>query len=277
MSKFSEVLEQLRENQPKAKYGIAFEKLMVNYFRTDPTLKAQFDEVYRWSDWKYNGGAPDTGIDLVARRIDDGTWVAIQCKFYMPTTRLAKADLDSFFEASGRSFTTESGPEHFGSRIIISTTDHWSSLAEEALANQLIPTSRIGTAAIAESPINWDVAFPGSEIQINLSQRETFEPRPHQQEAIDSAMAGFATRDRGKLIMACGTGKTFTALRLAERVAEENGGGGRLEFSSSFLPFRSFRKRSRNGQHKGVSTCAPSLCARTRRSPGKLRILRPTT
>lgn len=276
MSKFSEVLEQLRKNQPKAKYGIAFEKLMVNYFRTDPTLKAQFDEVYRWSDWKYNGGAPDTGIDLVARRIDDGTWVAIQCKFYMPTTRLAKADLDSFFEASGRSFNTESGPEHFGSRIVISTTDHWSSHAEEVLANQLIPTSRIGTAAIAESPINWDVAFPGSEIQINLSQRETFEPRPHQQEAIDSAMAGFATRDRGKLIMACGTGKTFTALRLAERVAEENG-GGRLEFSSSFLPFRSFRKRSRNGQHKGASTCAPSLCARTRRSPGKLRILQPTT
>ena len=225
MSKFSEVLEQLRKNQPKAKYGIAFEKLMVNYFRTDPTLKAQFDEVYRWSDWKYNGGAPDTGIDLVARRIDDGTWVAIQCKFYMPTTRLAKADLDSFFEASGRSFNTESGTEHFGSRIVISTTDHWSSHAEEALANQLIPTSRIGTAAIAESPINWDVAFPGSEIQINLSQRETFEPRPHQQEAIDSAMAGFATHDRGKLIMACGTGKTFTALRLAERVAEENGGG----------------------------------------------------
>lgn len=230
MSKFSEVLEQLRDNQPKAKYGIAFEKLMVNYFRTDPTLKAQFDEVYRWSDWKYNGGAPDTGIDLVARRIDDGTWVAIQCKFYMPTTRLAKADLDSFFEASGRSFTTESGPEHFGSRIIISTTDHWSSHAEEALANQLIPTSRIGTAAIAESPINWDVAFPGSEIQINLSQRETFEPRPHQQEAIDSAMAGFATHDRGKLIMACGTGKTFTALRLAERVAEENGGKARILF-----------------------------------------------
>ena len=230
MSKFSEVLEQLRNNQPKAKYGIAFEKLMVNYFRTDPTLKAQFDEVYRWSDWKYNGGAPDTGIDLVARRIDDGTWVAIQCKFYMPTTRLAKADLDSFFEASGRSFTTESGPEHFGSRIIISTTDHWSSHAEEALANQLIPTSRIGTAAIAESPINWDVAFPGSEIQINLSQRETFEPRPHQQEAIDSAMAGFATHDRGKLIMACGTGKTFTALRLTERVAEENGGKARILF-----------------------------------------------
>ena len=235
MSKFSEVLDQLRENQPKAKYGIAFEKLMVNYFKTDPTLKAQFDEVYRWTDWRYNGGTADTGIDLVAHRVDDGTWMAIQCKFYASNARIQKSHLDSFFEASGHSFETENGSEYFGSRMIISTTDHWSSHAEAALANQMIPTSRIGISTIAESPINWDVAFPGSEvrdknIQINLSQRETFEPRPHQQMAIDKAIEGFKTHDRGKLIMACGTGKTFNALRLAERVAEENGGKARILF-----------------------------------------------
>ena len=235
MSKFSEVLEQLRENQPQAKYGIAFEKLMVNFFRTDPTLRTQFDEVSRWVDWRYNGGKADTGIDLVARRVDDGTWMAIQCKFYASNARIQKSHLDSFFEASGHSFETENGSEYFGSRMIISTTDHWSSHAETALANQMIPTSRIGLSTIAESPINWDVAFPGSEvqdknIQINLSQRETFEPRPHQQTAIDKAIEGFNTHDRGKLIMACGTGKTFTALRLAERVAEENGGKARILF-----------------------------------------------
>ncbi|MGJ4094868.1 DEAD/DEAH box helicase [Corynebacterium macclintockiae] len=235
MAKFSEVLTQLRENQPKAKYGIAFEKLMVNYFRTDPTLKAQFDEVYRWADWRYNGGKADTGIDLVARRADDVSWTAIQCKFYKPTTSIQKANLDSFFEASGRTFETEDGVQHFGSRLIISTTDRWSSNAEEMLANQVIPTSRIGVAAISESPINWDIAFPGaamgdSAIQINLSRRETFEPRPHQQEAIDRAIAGFTTHDRGKLIMACGTGKTFTALRLAEKVAENTGGKARVLF-----------------------------------------------
>ncbi|TYR18627.1 DEAD/DEAH box helicase [Corynebacterium urealyticum] len=235
MAKFSEVLTQLRDNQPQATYGIAFEKLMVNYFRTDPTLKAQFDEVYRWTDWRYNGGKADTGIDLVARRVDDGSWTAIQCKFYLPTTSISKSNLDSFFEASGRTFETEEGVEHFGSRLIISTTDRWSSNAEEMLANQVIPTSRIGVSAISESPINWDVVFPGaamgdSAMQINLSRRETFEPRPHQQEAIDRAIAGFSTHDRGKLIMACGTGKTFTALRLAEQVAEDNGGKARILF-----------------------------------------------
>jgi predicted helicase len=230
MSTFSEVLEQLRENQPQGKYGTAFEKLMVNFFKTDPVLSEQFDEVHRWDKWRYNGGKTDTGIDLVARRRDDSGWVAIQAKFYKPTTSIQKQNIDSFFEASGHSFETESKVEHFVHRYIISTTDKWSKNAEEALENQQIPTSRIGFSQIAESPVNWDVVFPGSEIQVHLTRRETFEPRPHQQQAIENVMAGFNTHDRGKLIMACGTGKTFTSLRLAEQVAEQNGGRARVLF-----------------------------------------------
>ncbi|MFS0070038.1 DEAD/DEAH box helicase [Corynebacterium striatum] len=230
MSAFGEVLTQLRENQPQGSYGIKFEKLMVNYFRTDPVLQEQFSEVSRWSDWEFNGGKQDTGIDLVARRADDDAWVAIQCKFYKPDTYIQKRHLDSFFEASGHSFTTDKGTESFAQRIIISTSERWSKNAEAMLEHQLIPTNRIGTAAIAESPIDWDVTFPGSEIEINLTRREVFSPRPHQQEAISKAIAGFETHDRGKLIMACGTGKTFTALRLAEQYAENNGGRARVLF-----------------------------------------------
>ena len=98
------------------------------------------------------------------------------------------------------------------------------------LENQLIPTNRIGLAAIADSPIDWDIVYPGSEISFNLSLRETYEPRPHQVTAIAKTLAGFQNHDRGKLIMACGTGKTFTALRLAEQFAEENGGRARVLF-----------------------------------------------
>lgn len=230
MASFEEVLNQLRDNQPQAKYGIAFEKLMVNFFKADPTLSSQFDEVLRWSKWKYNGGKSDTGIDLVARRIEDGRWVAIQAKFYKPTTYIQKSHIDSFFEASGHSFETENGKEFFAHRYIISTTDKWSEHAENALSGQQIPTSRIGFADIATSPINWDVVFPGSEIQVHLTRREVYQPREHQQEAIDNVIKGFETHDRGKLIMACGTGKTFTALRLAEKVAENNGGRARVLF-----------------------------------------------
>lgn len=230
MTAFGDVLEQLRENQPQGKYGIAFEKLMVNFFRTAPTLASQFDEVYRWGEWRYNGGKADTGIDLVAHRIDDDSWVAIQAKFYKETTSIQKSHIDSFFEASGHSFETEKGKEHFSHRYIISTTDKWSKNAEEALENQMIETSRIGMADIATAPVNWDVAFPGSEIQINLSRKEAFAPRKHQVEAIDKVMTGFENHDRGKLIMACGTGKTFTSLRLAEAYAKENGNKARVLF-----------------------------------------------
>ena len=148
----------------------------------------------------------------------------------MPTTHIQKGQLDSFFEASGRSFETDRGVEQFANRLIISTTDRWSSNAEAMLENQLIATNRIGTSAIAESPINWDIAYPGSEMSVNLTLRETFEPRPHQATAIEKSLEGFKAHDRGKLIMACGTGKTFTALRLAERFAQEHYGKARVLF-----------------------------------------------
>jgi predicted helicase len=231
MSKFSDALEQLRDNQPTAKYGIAFEKLMVNFLRADPVQSANYDKVVRWNDWEYNGGKADTGIDLVARSAEDGTWTAIQCKFYLSSTPLSKSHLDSFYEASGRSFIGESGkPEFFSNRLIISTTDLWTDPAEESLKGQSIPTRRIGMADIADSPIDWDIAFPGSEIEVSLTQREKFSPRPHQKAAITKVIEGFKSHDRGKLIMACGTGKTFTALRLAERVAKDNGGRARILF-----------------------------------------------
>ncbi len=203
---------------------------MVNFITLDPTLSKEYDEVYRWEEWRYNGGKADTGIDLVARRREDGRWTAIQCKFYLPTTSLQKRHLDSFFEASGRSFVTENGTESFANRLIISTTDKWSSNAEAMLENQVIPTNRIGLGAIGDSPINWDIAYPGSELTINLERKETFEPRAHQETAIAKTLEGFERHDRGKLIMACGTGKTFTALRLAERMAENNGGRARVLF-----------------------------------------------
>lgn len=46
-------------------------------------------------------------------------------------------------------------------------------------------------------------------------------------QAVDAVLAGLETNDRGKLVMACGTGKTFTSLRLAEKVA---GAGGSVLF-----------------------------------------------
>ncbi|RPA65935.1 DEAD/DEAH box helicase [Gordonia oryzae] len=223
MGSIHEVMAAFREAPSNSERGTKFEKLMVRYFELDPMLSQQYDAVWRWIDWPGRQGKPDTGIDLVARERDSGEYTAIQCKFYEPTHTLRKEDIDSFFTASGK--------KPFTNRIIISTTDRWGKNAEDTLDDQTIPVQRIGLAEIADSPIDWDVSLVDGEVEVHLAEATRHEPRPHQTTAIEKAFDGFGKGfDRGKLIMACGTGKTFTALKIAERTATENGGNARILF-----------------------------------------------
>lgn len=203
--------------------GEAFEKLMVAYFRLDPTLAAEYDLVERWPNWNHNEGTHDSGTDLVARTTATGEWTAIQCKFFDPESTLQKAQIDSFFTASGRSWDGV----RFVNRIIISTTDRWSSHAETALSQQQIPVQRIGVPDLAESPIDWMQQSPR---EFELRRAVKYGLRPHQKDAIAAIKAGFTEHDRGKWISACGTGKTFTSLKLAEQLCEENGGSLKVLF-----------------------------------------------
>lgn len=220
-----EVIEAFRKAPSNSERGTRFEQLMVRYFQLDPMLSQQYDQVWRWTDWPGRAGKPDTGIDLVARERDTGAYTAIQCKFYEPTSTLSKGDIDSFFTASGK--------KPFTNRIIISTTDRWGKHAEAALEDQQTPVQRIGLAEIAESPIEWNIEdFTDGIPEVSLAEAVRHEPRPHQTEAIEKVFTGFAAgHERGKLVMACGTGKTFTALKIAERTAAEQGGSARILFA----------------------------------------------
>lgn len=171
MGSVHDVIEAFRKAPSNAERGTKFEQLMVRYFELDPTMAQQYDAVWRWIDWPERRGRTDTGIDLVARERDTGNYTAIQCKFYEPTHTLAKGDIDSFFTASGKT--------GFTNRVIISTTDRWGRNAEDALADQLVPVQRIGMAEIAESPIDWDIAWPAGDLQVNLTPAKRHELRPH--------------------------------------------------------------------------------------------------
>ena len=232
MATVDEVFSALREFPTVSERGTAFEKLMVRFLLEDKTFSDRFETVTRWDQWEHNGGRADTGIDLVAKEKSDGSWTAIQCKFYEPSSTLRKSDLDSFYTESGKKFQTERGEEAFAQRMIISTTDKWSVHAEGSLENQSIPVQRIGAADLADSSVNWDVVYPGAGVlpRFELERKQLFTPRPHQQTAIDKTIAGFHAHDRGKLIMACGTGKTFTSLRLVETLAQQLGGRVRVLF-----------------------------------------------
>ena len=126
--------------------GHRFERLVRLALKTDRTYRAQFEEVWMWSDWPDRRGEPDAGIDLVAKNVDGG-FTAIQCKCYSDDYPLMKEDIDSFFTASGR--------QPFTHRIIITTTDRWSINAERALIGQQIPVTRLGVDDLDAMTIDW--------------------------------------------------------------------------------------------------------------------------
>lgn len=153
----------------------------------------------------------------MAQDRETGGFCAIQCKFYEPQHTVRKEDIDSFFTASGKGGFTR--------RMIISTTEKWGVHAEAALDDQQIPVTRIGLSDIANSPVEWHLPTAGAPVEMTLRAKKT--PLKHQREAIDDVFIGFAEHDRGKLIMACGTGKTFTGLKIVERLHEERGRAGK--------------------------------------------------
>ncbi|MDR1393605.1 MAG: DEAD/DEAH box helicase family protein [Bifidobacteriaceae bacterium] len=197
--------------------GDKFERLVKRFLTVDAAWARRFSEVYLWSEWPDRAGQPDRGIDLVAVERETGALVAVQCKFYAPDHYLAKSDIDSFL--------SESGKHPFAARLVVSTTDRWNSAAEAAIRGQQIPVSRIGLSDLVASSIDWS-QFSFAEPE-RLARRPRKELRPHQVKALEAVREGFGNGERGKLIMACGTGKTLTSLRIAEDLV---GSGGSVLF-----------------------------------------------
>lgn len=193
--------------------GTKFERLLKRYLQVEPKYADQFSNVWLWQEWPGRNNRTDTGIDLIAEDRYTGEIFGIQAKFYDPSHPLPKQAIDSFF--------TELGKEPFSQGMIVSTTDLWSKHAEAALEDQTKPIQRIRLKDFAESTIDWS-AF-------NLDQPEVMikhpgkQPRKYQREAIEAVTKGFELHDRGKLIMACGTGKTFTSLKLVEELVPVGG------------------------------------------------------
>jgi predicted helicase len=204
------ILDQFREDALHLRdLGDKFERLILRYLQVDPQYKEHYSNVWMWQDFPLRGSMPDTGIDLVAQEAATGNYCAIQCKFYLPEHTLSKADIDSFFTAAGK--------EIFSTMMIVSTTDKWSKNAEDALKGQSKPITRLRVQDLENSPVDWSYFDSSKPSDMTLKAKKT--PREHQRLAIEKIVEGFAEHDRGKLIMACGTGKTFTALALSEQMA----------------------------------------------------------
>lgn len=190
--------------------GTYFERLVVVYLRNDPVQSAQYSDVWAYADWaKLNGlDARDVGIDLVAKLAEEDGFAAVQCKFFDENKRIDVKDVSNFLGASGKA--------PFVRRVFVDTTaTDWTDNADAMIASQSIPVVRIGLASLRESAIDWATFEATAKTKLKPKKQL----REHQRDALDAVERGFSEHERGKLIMACGTGKTFTALKIAEKVA----------------------------------------------------------
>ncbi|MEI6412346.1 MAG: DEAD/DEAH box helicase family protein, partial [Bacteroidota bacterium] len=203
--------------------GDKFERLMQGYLQTDPRYADLFDHVWLWNDFpaRKDFGGKDTGIDLVARTTSGDYW-AIQCKCFQESAVIDKPAVDSFLSTSSKNFKDDQlRTTGFAHRLWISTTNRWGENAETTIRNQHPPVTRIGLHELSEAPVDWDNLEKGLSGEASRTAKKT--PMPHQTKAIEAAHVHFKDADRGKLIMACGTGKTFTSLKIAEKETRGKG------------------------------------------------------
>ena len=250
---FQSTLDYIREAaQSERQKGELFERLMLTYLTEDPDYKEQFSEVWLYKQWaaqRTDFDANDIGIDLVAKERHGG-YCAIQCKCYAEDTRIAKPALDSFISASASEF--------FTSRLIVDTGGEWGPNALRTIDPIKDKLRIIRYSDLESSPFDWpDLSLQDPE-QLTYKQRR-FHLKDHQKEAFDDVINGFKEADRGKMIMACGTGKTFTALRIAEEIA---GTAGRVLYLVPSIGLLSQAMREWSEQ-RGIDHSYVGICSDT--------------
>ena len=226
MATFWTIIEDIRKNAyTERDKGTRFERLIRNYLKTSKKYEILLKEVWLWSEFPYRRefGGTDTGIDLVALT-NDGQYWAIQCKCYAENTTIDKAAVDSFLSTSSRRFKDDNMEiQSFSSRIWFATNNKWGKNAKEAFENQNPPAYIVNPWEVADDQtVDWEQLDAGMHGATAFKKRD-MSPKQHQKEALAKAAEYYKTHDRGKLIMACGTGKTYTSLCLVEQETQNKG------------------------------------------------------
>ena len=221
-----DILTEIRQKSLTEKEkGTDFERLMKLWFLTDPRY-ANLQQVWLWEEFpaRKDFGGKDLGIDLVART-ETGDYWAIQCKCYDEDAQISKGSVDSFLANASRTFLD---PETFQTREfsnllwVQTTRKRWGANAEAAIQGLSKPFNRISLYDLEISAVDWEKLKAG--LYGDNAKLPGKQPRPHQLTAMSKAYEYFVEQghERGKLIMACGTGKTYTSLKIMEQMTDKN-------------------------------------------------------
>ena len=205
MASFSQFLNSF---DPETK-GKQFEVFVKWFLKNDPEWSTQVDQIWLWDEYPERWG-PDCGIDLVFKHKNSEVW-AVQAKCYSQENSITKSDLDTFLSESNRPTINK--------RLLVASTDLIGTNAKRTCANQEKDVVHFLYSDFEKAEIDYPEIF----LKLNKTKRKDLpKPRPHQSEAVDAVEKGFKNNDRGQLIMACGTGKTFTTLWVKERINSQS-------------------------------------------------------
>lgn len=216
MSTFNELVNQIDDQLTNQRdRGTAFEKLAVAYLKNEPAFKNKYSNVWMLNEVpdEFQISKQDTGVDIVAQDRVTGKLTAVQAKYYK-----GKVGKDTI-----NSFIAETGKEYYTDGMIISSTDDWNKNAKKATEELSKDIAIIGLSQLQNANFDWQL-FDFDSYKKDLTYKAK-KLRDYQKEAISNALAYFKDHSRGKLIMAPGTGKTFTSLKIAEALMNESGGG----------------------------------------------------
>ena len=203
---FGDVLTKIRqESKNSVELGRKFEELTLNFLQEDKVYSSRFKNVSLWSNWKHRDGH-DAGIDLMAEE-QNGDWCAIQCKCYDENGKLSYPMVTTFV---GKAASLSKKHRKIVNLVLVYTGDDFTSHTEKILDDAGCHT--IFKNELEASHIDWS-KYP------KIKAKAPKPLRPHQKNAVSDVLKKLPHNDRGQLIMACGTGKTLTALRIAEKWA----------------------------------------------------------
>ncbi len=193
--------------------GSLFEKISKQFLQEHDSAN-EYESIDLWSDFKLRGNKGDRGIDMVITTASK-EYIAVQCKFHQDS--ISYNDISTFLSQ----LQAGVGEIRFKKGIIISTSKLTRAALEEIeqirSTGMGIDIDEITEEDFIYSQIDWEKLDP-TQTQSELPLRDKKKPRSHQTEAIKATKEYFSSpkNARGKLIMACGTGKTYTSLKIME-------------------------------------------------------------
>jgi len=212
----SKKLEELTKSGQAKFAGDIFENVCKYFLQTAPQYQTKLKNVWLLKEVKedlkrkLNLPSSDEGIDLIAETFDGKYW-AIQSKYRSDPkdTLTIKGDLATFANLAFNNC------KNISLGLVMTTAD------KPPLKTKLLKgVSFVTLESFLELDDN---KFEGWNLIKAKANHKTIipkalSPRPHQVKAIKDTVEYFKTKERGKIIMPCGTGKSLTAFWIANKL-----------------------------------------------------------